>query len=157
MAFKSQVIIRRADRDDLETVVSWMEDPAFQRFLYGDRTQSPKQIRRQIVGMLGRSSTVGMPQVVHFVADHKKHGPVGLFSVVNISCGVVRVLPAQPRPCSLASVRGHSTRLPSAAKAAQPSRRQWSPAIALRWFCRRATSFGTTKGDQACCCVQNPL
>jgi RimJ/RimL family protein N-acetyltransferase len=85
VALKSSVFIRRADRDDLDTVVSWMEDPAFQRFLYGDPTRSPKQIREQIVGMLGRSSPHGMPLGVYFMADSTKLGPIGLFSVVNLS------------------------------------------------------------------------
>ena len=85
MALKSSVFIRRADRDDLDTVVSWMEDPAFQRFLYGDPTRSPKQIREQIVGMLGRSAHHGMPGGIYLMADSAKLGPAGLFSVVNIS------------------------------------------------------------------------
>ncbi|MDZ4857416.1 MAG: GNAT family N-acetyltransferase, partial [Candidatus Hydrogenedentes bacterium] len=85
MALKSSVFIRRADREDLETIVSWMEDPAFQRFLYGDPARSPKQIREQIVGMLGRSAARTLPGGIYFMADSKKYGPVGLFSVVNMS------------------------------------------------------------------------
>ncbi|GMW02695.1 MAG: hypothetical protein AMXMBFR84_38310 [Candidatus Hydrogenedentota bacterium] len=85
MALKSSVFIRRADRDDLETVVSWMQDPAFQRFLYGDPARSPRQVREQIVGMLGRSAPHSMPPTIYFVADSNKYGPFGLFSVVNIS------------------------------------------------------------------------
>lgn len=85
MALRSSVFIRRADREDLQTIVSWMEDPAFQRFLYGDPTRSPKQIREQIVGMLGRTSSHSLPSAIYFLADSTKYGPVGLFSVVNIS------------------------------------------------------------------------
>ena len=40
---------------------------------------------KRIVGMLGRNSGHTSPQSVHFIADSKKYGPVGLFSVVNIS------------------------------------------------------------------------
>jgi RimJ/RimL family protein N-acetyltransferase len=85
MALKSSVFIRRADRDDLDTIVSWMEDPEFQRFLYGDPARSPKQIREQIVGMLGRTNPTTAPAAVFCMADSKKLGPVGLFQVVNIS------------------------------------------------------------------------
>ena len=85
MALKSSVFIRRADRDDLDTIVSWMEDPEFQRFLYGDPARSPKQIREQIVGMLGRTNPTMAPLAVFCMADSKKLGPVGLFQVVNIS------------------------------------------------------------------------
>jgi RimJ/RimL family protein N-acetyltransferase len=85
MALKSSVFIRRAEREDLETIVSWMEDPAFQRFLYGDPARSPKQIREQIVGMLGRASSRTLPMGIYFMADSPKYGPVGLFSVVGMS------------------------------------------------------------------------
>lgn len=85
MALKSSVFIRRADREDLETIVGWMEDPAFQRFLYGDPARSPKQIREQIVGMLGRASARALPMGIYFMADSAKYGPVGLFSVVGMS------------------------------------------------------------------------
>ena len=85
MALKSSVFIRRAEREDLETIVSWMEDPAFQRFLYGDPARSPKQIREQIVGMLGRAGARTLPMGIYFMADSPKYGPVGLFSVVSMS------------------------------------------------------------------------
>ncbi|MCC6793838.1 MAG: GNAT family N-acetyltransferase [Candidatus Hydrogenedentes bacterium] len=85
MALKTSVFIRRAEREDLETIVGWMEDPAFQRFLYGDPARSPKQIREQIVGMLGRASARTLPMGIYFMADSPKYGPVGLFSVVGMS------------------------------------------------------------------------
>ncbi|NUM52510.1 MAG: GNAT family N-acetyltransferase [Candidatus Hydrogenedentes bacterium] len=85
MALKTSVFIRRAEREDLETIVSWMDDPAFQRFLYGDPARSTKQIREQIVGMLGRASARTLPMGVYFMADSPKYGPVGLFSVVGTS------------------------------------------------------------------------
>lgn len=93
MALKAKVFLRRAEREDLDTVVSWMEDPEFQRFLYGDPTRSPKQTRQQIVSMLGRTSNRTMPQGIHFIIDTDKYGPVGMHSIVNIgwrnrSCNV---------------------------------------------------------------------
>ena len=54
MALRSNIFIRLAEREDLDTVVEWMEDPDFQLFLYGDVTRSQRQIREQIVGLLGR-------------------------------------------------------------------------------------------------------
>ena len=77
MALKTTVFLRRADRDDLDTVVSWREDPAFLLFLYGDRTSSPKQVREQIVSMLGRNTGHAMPSGIHLIIDSEKHGPVG--------------------------------------------------------------------------------
>ena len=85
MAWKSDVFLRRADREDLDTVVGWMEDADFQRFLYGDPARSPKQVREQIVGMLGRSAGHTMPGGIYLIIDSREKGPVGLVSLQSIS------------------------------------------------------------------------
>lgn len=84
MPAKTGAFIRRADRSDLDTVVEWMEDPDFQRFLYGDPARSPKQIREQIVGMLGRTGNQAMPQGIYLIIDSDQ-GPLGLLSLQAIS------------------------------------------------------------------------
>ena len=84
MAFKTGVFLRRADRDDLDIIVEWMQDPDFQRFLYGDPTRSPKQIREQIVGMLGRTPGHTLPGGIYLIIDSDE-GPLGLLSLQNIS------------------------------------------------------------------------
>jgi len=83
--FSTETWIRRADREDLDTVIGWMDDPDFQRFLYGDPARSPKQIREQIVSMLGRTAGHTMPGGVYLILDSKQHGPIGLISLQNIS------------------------------------------------------------------------
>jgi RimJ/RimL family protein N-acetyltransferase len=85
MALKTNTFLRRAERDDLDTVVEWMEDPDFVQFLYGDLSRSPKQVREQIVGMLGRSLGNSMPAGVYLIIDSKEYGPIGLVSLQNIS------------------------------------------------------------------------
>lgn len=85
MAWKSAAFLRRAEREDLDTVVSWMEDPDFLRFLYGDAARSPKQIRENIVAMLGRTAGQSMPGGVYLLIDSKEDGPVGIISLQNIS------------------------------------------------------------------------
>jgi RimJ/RimL family protein N-acetyltransferase len=85
MAWKSDLYLRRADRDDLDTVVEWVEDPDFHRFLYGDPARSPKQVREQIVGMLGRSQGQAVPAVIYLIIDSKEQGPVGLVALQSIS------------------------------------------------------------------------
>lgn len=84
MAFKRSVFIRRADRDDLDTIVEWMEDPDFHHFLYGDPARSPKQVREQIVGMLGRTAGQTLPMGVYLLID-SDDGPMGILSLQNIS------------------------------------------------------------------------
>lgn len=85
MPITLDIVLRRAERDDLDTVVRWMEDEDFQRFLYGDPARSPRQVREQIVNMLGRSAGHTMPGAIYLMIDSKKHGPVGFLSLQNIS------------------------------------------------------------------------
>lgn len=85
MPISMDIFLRRAERDDLDTIVRWMEDEDFQRFLYGDPSRSPRQVREQIVAMLGRSSGLAMPGGIYLLIDSKKHGPVGFISLQNIS------------------------------------------------------------------------
>ena len=85
MAFRTNVIIRRAEREDLDTVVEWMEDPDFQLYLYGDMTRSQRQIREQIVGVLGRAPGHTMPAAFQFILESEQHGPVGLVLLQNLS------------------------------------------------------------------------
>lgn len=85
MSFKTSVFLRRAEREDLDAIVGWMEDVDFMRFLYGDPARSPKRIREHIVTMLGRTAGNTMPAGVYLLVDSKEYGPVGLLSVQNIS------------------------------------------------------------------------
>jgi RimJ/RimL family protein N-acetyltransferase len=85
MPYKTDAYIRRAERDDLDTVVAWMEEPDFQHFLYGDPAQSPRQVRERIVLMLGRSVGHTMPGGVYLLIDSPSAGPIGLVSLQNIS------------------------------------------------------------------------
>lgn len=84
MPVRTKAYLRRADRDDLDVVVEWMEDPDFQRFLYGDPSRSPRQIREQIIGMLGRTGSQQLPQALYLMVD-SEDGPIGLLSLQNIS------------------------------------------------------------------------
>jgi RimJ/RimL family protein N-acetyltransferase len=85
MALTSKTFLRRAERDDLDTVVGWMEEPDFLQFLYGDATRSPKQIREQVVTLLGRASGQTMPGAIYLIIDSTEYGPIGLLSLQNIS------------------------------------------------------------------------
>jgi RimJ/RimL family protein N-acetyltransferase len=83
--FVTETFLRRAERDDLDTVVGWMEQPDFQHFLYGDPARSPRQIREQIVAMLGRTPGHTLPGGIYLLIDSKKYGPIGLLSLQNLS------------------------------------------------------------------------
>jgi len=85
MPIKTAMFIRRAERDDLDTVVAWMEHPDFAEFLYGDPARSPKHVREQIVAMLGRSTGQTMPGGIYLLIDSTAHGLVGLVSLQNLS------------------------------------------------------------------------
>tara|TARA_R110001592_G_scaffold169516_4_gene406082 strand:+ start:2713 stop:3342 length:630 start_codon:yes stop_codon:yes gene_type:complete len=85
MPFTTTTYIRRAERDDLDTVVAWMESADFQHFLYGDPARSPKLVREKIVAMLGRAVGHTMPGGIYLLIDSPALGPVGLLSLQNIS------------------------------------------------------------------------
>ena len=85
MSFKTTTYLRRAERDDLDTVLSWMDDPEFQFYLYGDAAQSPRQIRERIILMLGRSPAGTMPSALYLLIESKSDGLLGMISLQNIS------------------------------------------------------------------------
>ena len=85
MPLTTNSFIRRAERDDLDTVVAWMEEPDFQHFLYGDPARSPKQIREQIVAMLGRTPGNVMPPGIYLMIDSPTEGPIGIISLQSLS------------------------------------------------------------------------
>ncbi|MDP2326285.1 MAG: GNAT family N-acetyltransferase, partial [Gammaproteobacteria bacterium] len=85
MPYTTETYIRRAERDDLDTVVRWMECPDFLYFLYGDPARSPRQVREKIVGMLGRAVGHTMPGGIYLMVDSPKYGAIGLLSLQNIS------------------------------------------------------------------------
>ena len=66
-------------------MVAWMEELDFQHFLYGDPARSTKQIREQIVGMLGRPPGHTMPGGIYLVVDSKADGLIGMVSLQNLS------------------------------------------------------------------------
>lgn len=81
----SKTSLRRAERDDLDRVIEWMEDPDYHHFLYGDAARSPRQIRESIVAMVGRDQNNLAPGSVHLIIDHRERGPIGLVSLQRIS------------------------------------------------------------------------
>ncbi len=85
MALKTSVFLRRADREDMDTVVSWMDDPDFVHFLYGDPARSPKQIRESIASLLGRTAGASVPVGMYLIIDSPEYGPIGLVSLMNLS------------------------------------------------------------------------
>lgn len=82
---KGKTFLRRTEREDLDVVISWMQDPDYIRFLYGDPAQSPKQIRENIVTMLGRNQGNVLPGSIHLLIDNPDLGPIGLISLQKIS------------------------------------------------------------------------
>ncbi len=85
MSFVTESFLRRAERDDLDTILAWMEDADFRFFLYGDEAQSSRQTREKIIMMLGRSAGQTMPPAIYLVIDSKKDGLLGMVSLQNIS------------------------------------------------------------------------
>lgn len=85
MALKSKAYIRRADRSDIDTMVTWMEDPAFVHFIYGDQVRTSKQIRQQLVNMIGRQMPGMIPGHLHLIAERPGEEPLGMVTIGGIS------------------------------------------------------------------------
>lgn len=85
MSFNFSIFFRRAERDDLDVILSWMEDPDFHFYLYGDAAQSTRQTRDKIIQMLGRSPAGATPPALYLLIYTKEQGAVGMISVQNIS------------------------------------------------------------------------
>lgn len=84
MSITTKSFIRRADREDLDVLVRWMEDEDFHYFLYGDPARSPRLIREQIVGYLSKTANSPIPSCAYFIVDSPE-GPLGMISLQNIS------------------------------------------------------------------------
>ena len=82
---RSDIYLRRADREDLDQIVEWMEDEDFIHFLYGDASRSPQRIREHIVAMLGRTMGQTLPGGIYLLIDSPSYGPVGMLAITNIS------------------------------------------------------------------------
>lgn len=85
MSYVTDTYLRRAERDDLDVILEWMEDPDFRFFLYGDEAQSSRQTREKIIMMLGRGAAQAMPPAIYLLIDSGKEGPLGMISLQNIS------------------------------------------------------------------------
>jgi RimJ/RimL family protein N-acetyltransferase len=85
MALKSKAYLRRADRSDLDTMVSWMADPAFVHFIYGDPTRTTKQIRQYLVSLIGRQMAGTIPGHLHLIAERPGEAPLGMITIGGIS------------------------------------------------------------------------
>lgn len=84
MSTKPVVTVRRPEKDDLEHVSKWMTDPDFLFFLYGDPTQSPKQIRDQVLSRFGSEQSV-YDSNIHLIIESRDEGPIGLITFHSIS------------------------------------------------------------------------
>lgn len=96
---RSDIYLRRADREDLDQIVEWMEDEDFVHFLYGDASRSPQRIREHIVAMLGRTMGHTLPGGIYLMVDSIPHGPVGMLAITNISW--------RNRSCAIDTYIGH--------------------------------------------------
>jgi len=83
--WQTDTYLRRADRNDLDTLVTWMQEPDFQHFLYGDPNRAPRRLREQIVGVLGRALLHTTPSSIYLILDSPSAGPIGMIALQNIS------------------------------------------------------------------------
>lgn len=76
--------LRRPDRDDLDSIVDWIGDPAFQALFYVGDDRVSQQIGQQILGMVGGGVTLALNPTGQFVVEADNE-IVGLVSIQDLS------------------------------------------------------------------------
>ncbi|MBN2309181.1 MAG: GNAT family N-acetyltransferase [Candidatus Hydrogenedentes bacterium] len=84
MTDEPRFTLRRTERLDLDTIIEWLDDPAFLAFLHGDPTRAPKQLRQHLAAMLAYAAAPMMSGGGFYIIDSDRHGPVGLASLQSI-------------------------------------------------------------------------
>ena len=86
MSPKPELIVRRAGREDMDTFVAWMDDPALLSFVHGDRARAARELREQQgAAMPGAALADVMPAMGFYVLDSGADGPAGLVVFHEVS------------------------------------------------------------------------
>lgn len=76
--------LRRPDRDDLDSFVDWIGDPAFQALFYVGDDRVSQQIGQQLLGMVNGGMAAGLAPSGQFVLEGAQ-GSVGMATVQELS------------------------------------------------------------------------
>jgi len=83
---RPELLVRRAGREDMDTFVAWMDDPALLGFVHGDRVRAAKELREQQGAAIpGTALTDVMPAMGLYVLDSGGDGPAGLVAYHEVS------------------------------------------------------------------------
>ncbi|MCP4639974.1 MAG: GNAT family N-acetyltransferase [bacterium] len=85
MITDTHIFLRRAERADLDTILVWLDDPAFLTFLHGDPSKAPKQVRERLGAMVASASTPMLSGGGFYMMDSEDAGTVGLVSFHDLS------------------------------------------------------------------------
>lgn len=85
MSEPNEIVIRRAERADIDIIIEWLDDPLFLGFLHGDYSLAPKQLRERLVAMLGSTVSPMMMGGGFYMVDDQAQGPLGLASFNELS------------------------------------------------------------------------
>lgn len=85
MSSISGILLRRAERRDLDQIIEWLEDPAFLGFLHGDQARAPSQLRERLVAFISSAAQPLMAGGGFYIVDTREHGPVGLVAYQSVS------------------------------------------------------------------------
>jgi RimJ/RimL family protein N-acetyltransferase len=80
------LFVRRAGREDMDTFVAWMDDPALLGFIHGDRSRAARELREQQgAAMPGAALADVMPAMGFYVLDSGGDRPAGLVVFHEVS------------------------------------------------------------------------
>lgn len=86
MSKRADLFVRRAGREDMDTFVAWMDDPALLGFVHGDRARAARELlEQQGAAMPGAALADVMPAAGFYVLDSGDDGPTGLVIFHEVS------------------------------------------------------------------------
>ncbi len=77
--------LRRPDRDDLDSIVDWVGDPAFHALFYVGDDRTSQQIGQQVLGMVGGAVALNLNPTGQFIVEDETPATVGLVSIQDLS------------------------------------------------------------------------
>lgn len=78
------IMLRRAERRDLDMIIGWLDDPQFLAFIHGDPTRAPIHLRDRLMAMLGAAANPVFSATGFYILDSPEHGAVGIAALQDV-------------------------------------------------------------------------
>ena len=79
------VHLRKPEKEDVDYVLDWMNDPDFMLYLYGDPLRSRSELRKTLLGQIGATSATPYSTSLHLIIEDRDRKPIGMVALASIS------------------------------------------------------------------------